>query len=98
MEMLKNLMETITGMGATAILPLVIFILGLVFRMKPGAAIKSGITVGIGFIGLGLVVGLLNSSLQPAIEYYWICPYISRHLLSLNPLQARCRRYSRGER
>ncbi|MEH4766046.1 glutamine amidotransferase, partial [Escherichia coli] len=25
---------------------------------------------------------------------YWICPYISRHLLSLNPLQARCRRYS----
>ena len=70
MEMLKNLMETITGMGATAILPLVIFILGLVFRMKPGAAIKSGITVGIGFIGLGLVVGLLNSSLQPAIEYY----------------------------
>lgn len=40
MEMLKNLMETITGMGATAILPLVIFILGLVFRMKPGAAIK----------------------------------------------------------
>ena len=61
MEMLKNLMETITGMGATAILPLVIFILGPVFRMKPGAAIKSGITVGIGFIGLGLVVGLLNS-------------------------------------
>ncbi|EFX8335982.1 transposase, partial [Shigella flexneri] len=24
----------------------------------------------------------------------WICPYIFRHLLSLNPLQARCRRYS----
>ncbi|WP_252363484.1 YdaU family protein, partial [Escherichia coli] len=31
-------------------------------------------------------------------EDLWICPYISRHLLSLNPLQARCRRYSRGER
>ncbi|WP_416379504.1 glutamine amidotransferase, partial [Escherichia coli] len=31
-------------------------------------------------------------------EDVWICPYISRHLLSLNPLQARCRRYSRGER
>ncbi|RIC66187.1 hypothetical protein D1883_00700 [Escherichia coli] len=28
----------------------------------------------------------------------WICPYISRHLLSLNPLLACCRRYSRGER
>ncbi|WP_373272212.1 hypothetical protein [Escherichia coli] len=32
------------------------------------------------------------------IDGKWICPYISRHLLSLNPLQARCRRYSRGER
>ncbi len=31
-------------------------------------------------------------------QAYWICPYISRHLLSLNPLQARSRRYSRGER
>ena len=33
-----------------------------------------------------------------AIDGVWICPYISRHLLSLNPLQAHCRRYSRGER
>ncbi len=32
------------------------------------------------------------------LKDFWICPYISRHLLSLNPLQARCRRYSRGER
>ncbi|WP_247152489.1 fimbrial protein, partial [Escherichia coli] len=30
------------------------------------------------------------------IEDAWICPYISRHLLSLNPLLACCRRYSRG--
>ena len=30
--------------------------------------------------------------------FQWICPYISRHLLSLNPLLACCRRYSRGER
>ncbi len=30
--------------------------------------------------------------------HIWICPYISRHLLSLNPLLACCRRYSRGER
>ncbi|MDW3383998.1 hypothetical protein NQ217_24340, partial [Escherichia coli] len=32
---------------------------------------------------------------QVRTQYQWICPYISRHLLSLNPLQARCRRYSR---
>lgn len=33
-----------------------------------------------------------------ATRLRWICPYISRHLLSLNPLLACCRRYSRGER
>ncbi len=33
-----------------------------------------------------------------AMAAQWICPYISRHLLSLNPLLACCRRYSRGER
>lgn len=44
---------------------------------------------------------LIESSEQTRIrrqQYFWICPYISRHLLSLNPLLACCRRYSRGER
>ncbi|MDQ0362452.1 PTS transporter subunit IIC [Breznakia pachnodae] len=70
MDTLMNIMQTITNMGASAVLPLVIFVLGLVFRMKPGPAIKAGITVGIGFIGLSLVVGLLSSTLDPAITYY----------------------------
>ncbi|EOU4792522.1 hypothetical protein [Escherichia coli] len=39
---------------------------------------------------------LANISTKSDIQ--WICPYISRHLLSLNPLLACCRRYSRGER
>ena len=39
-----------------------------------------------------------RSGYKETAESAWICPYISRHLLSLNPLQARCRRYSRGER
>ncbi len=41
----------------------------------------------------------LNKAPSDAVEITtWICPYISRHLLSLNPLLACCRRYSRGER
>ncbi len=43
------------------------------------------------FTNAGFRHNLLN-------DINWICPYISRHLLSLTPLQARCRRYSRGER
>ncbi len=44
-----------------------------------------------------LVPLLTQNSFVPDFRV-WICPYISRHLLSLNPLLACCRRYSRGER
>ena len=47
--------------------------------------------------GVVLALGLVGAA-NANTYTYWICPYISRHLLSLNPLQARCRRYSRGER
>ncbi|UUX07265.1 sulfurtransferase-like selenium metabolism protein YedF [Salmonella enterica] len=40
----------------------------------------------------------INNIPLDARNHGWICPYISRHLLSLNPLLACCRRYSRGER
>ncbi|AYE58775.1 hypothetical protein CO218_06280 [Lactiplantibacillus plantarum] len=70
MDTLLHIVRTITSMGASAILPIVITILGLVFRMKLGAAIKSGLTVGVGFVGLTLVVNLLNDSLKPAVNYY----------------------------
>ncbi|MCZ5115237.1 TrbG/VirB9 family P-type conjugative transfer protein, partial [Escherichia coli] len=33
-------------------------------------------------------------SVREHTVFFWICPYISRHLLSLNPLLACCRRYS----
>ena len=39
-----------------------------------------------------------DSPMMVTTQAMWICPYISRHLLSLNPLLACCRRYSRGER
>lgn len=70
MDVLYNIFKTITDMGATAILPIIITVLGLAFRMKIGNAIKSGLLVGVGFLGLTLVVGLLNTSLKPAVDYY----------------------------
>ncbi len=48
--------------------------------------------------GLFPLALMLSGCISYALVSHWICPYISRHLLSLNPLQARCRRYSRGER
>ncbi|BDQ56240.1 hypothetical protein EfsSVR2331_03650 [Enterococcus faecalis] len=41
MDTLVNIVQTITGMGASAILPIIITILGLVFRMKLGGCNQS---------------------------------------------------------
>ncbi|MGC4669032.1 hypothetical protein ACPXAS_03165, partial [Escherichia coli] len=42
------------------------------------------------------LVAAVNVGHKKPSRSWWICPYISRHLSSLNPLLARCRRYSRG--
>ena len=61
METLLFVIQAILGLGAKAILPIIICILGLFFGMKLSASIKSGLTVGLGFLGLGLIVDLLTS-------------------------------------
>jgi len=70
MQALLNVVQGIINMGAVVMLPLVICLLGLLFRMKLGAAIKAGLFVGIGFQGLGLVIGLLTSTITPVTVYY----------------------------
>ena len=58
------------NLGAVVLLPVVIAILGKVFGMKLGNAIKSGLLAGIGFQGLVLVVNLLITTIQPVMDYY----------------------------
>lgn len=58
------------NLGAAVMLPVVIAILGIFFRMKIGQAIKSGLLVGIGFQGLCLAVNLLTTTIEPVMDYY----------------------------
>jgi PTS system galactitol-specific IIC component len=69
-DTLLHIVKSITDLGATVVLPIMITILGLIFRLRFGVAFKSGLYVGVGFLGLNLIVNLLNSSLQPAVDYY----------------------------
>ena len=68
MDALMNIVQSVLDMGASVMLPIIIFIVGLVFRVKPGKAIISGITVGIGMIGINLVINLLTTSVGPAAQ------------------------------
>ncbi|HIY92299.1 PTS galactitol transporter subunit IIC [Companilactobacillus sp. HBUAS56275] len=54
--------------GPTVFLPMLLFVFALILRIKPGRAFKAAITVGIGFIGLNLVIGLLTDNLGPAAQ------------------------------
>lgn len=70
MDVLLNFFQEFINLGAAVMLPVVIAILGLFFRMKAAQAIKSGLLVGIGFQGLCLAVGLLTTTIQPVMDYY----------------------------
>ena len=70
METLLAFFQEFAGLGAAVLLPFVICILGLFFRMSLGRAIEAGLFVGIGFQGLVLAVNLLITSIQPVMQYY----------------------------
>lgn len=66
METIKAIFDFLTGLGSPVMLPIIIFILGLILGQKISRAFISAITVGVGFIGLGLVITLLFDALGPA--------------------------------
>lgn len=70
MNTIFNIFQEILNLGPEVMLPVIMLILGLIFRMKFGDAIKTGLLVGIGFQGLTLAIDLLMNSINPAIEYY----------------------------
>ena len=65
-------MEAIFGyiisLGAAVMMPIIFTILGVCIGIKFSKALKSGLLVGVGFVGLSIVTGLLTSSLGPALS------------------------------
>jgi PTS system galactitol-specific IIC component len=70
MDTIKSIFDFLTGLGSPVMLPIVIFILGLILGQKVGRAFISAMTVGVGFIGLGLVITLLFQGLGPATDAF----------------------------
>lgn len=68
MEFVKAVYDFITGFGPSVMMPIIVTLLGLALGAKFGKALRAGITVGIGFIGINLVIGLLFRNLGPAAE------------------------------
>ena len=66
--MFNDIMRYILDLGPTVMLPVVIIIFSLLLGMKPGDSFKSGLHIGIGFVGIGLVIGLMLDSIGPAAK------------------------------
>ena len=58
----------IIGLGAAVMMPVIFTILGLCIGIKFSNALKSGLCVGVGFVGLGVITGLLVDSMTPALN------------------------------
>lgn len=55
------------SLGAVVFVPIVLILIGLVLGQGILKAIRSGIIVGIGFIGLNLAISLISNTLEPAV-------------------------------
>ena len=66
--MFSEIMRYILDLGPAVMLPMVIVLFSLCLGMKPGDAFKSGLHIGIGFVGIGLVIGLMLDSIGPAAK------------------------------
>ncbi len=58
----------IIGLGAAVMMPVIFTVLGLCIGIKFGNALKAGLKVGVGFVGLSIVTALLTSALGPALN------------------------------
>ncbi len=65
---METVFSYIIGLGAAVMMPVIFTILGICIRIKPGDALKSGLKVGVGFVGLSIVTALLTSALGPALN------------------------------
>lgn len=60
---MEQVFSYIIGLGASVMMPIIFTILGMLIGIKFTKALKSGLLVGVGFVGLSIVTGLLTSSL-----------------------------------
>ena len=61
-----EILQWILGLGASVMLPIIMFVFAMIMGAGFTKSFRSGITIGIGFTGINLVINLLTSSLGPA--------------------------------
>lgn len=68
MQALANIVNFFLGLGASVFVPVIIIIAGLFVRMKVKDAISSGITLGVAFSGMTMLINYMTGVITPAAE------------------------------
>lgn len=68
MEIILGIFKYIIGLGVAVMMPIIITILGLVFRKNFAVSFKAGLTVGMGFVGLSTIIGLMLNTISPVSQ------------------------------
>jgi len=66
MDSVMKVIQYILDLGPSVMMPIIIFCLSMVFGISVGKALRAGLIIGIGFIAINLVVGLMVNALGPA--------------------------------
>lgn len=65
---METVFSYIIGLGAAVMMPIIFTVLGVCIGIRLGDALKAGLKVGVGFVGLSIVTALLTSALGPALN------------------------------
>jgi galactitol PTS system EIIC component len=84
MEVISNAVAWFLGLGSTVIVPIVLIIMGLTFRVGWQKAVRGGVTTGIGLAGLFLVVDLIINALQPAVQAFATRLGVAKSIVDVN--------------
>ena len=68
MSSVMNVINYILNLGPSVMMPIIIFVLSMIFRMPFGRAIRAALLIGIGFVAINLVIGMLVGALGPAAQ------------------------------
>ena len=68
MSVLGNVINWILGLGAAIFVPIIIIIAGLIVGMKIKDAISAGITLGVAFTGMSMLIGFMSNAIGPAAK------------------------------
>lgn len=68
MNYILGFFDILSNLGASVMMPIIIFVIALCIGTGFAKALKSGLTIGVAFIGINLVINLLGNTIGPAAQ------------------------------